>query len=146
MSLKAISLAVLIVCFWTQAFADEVAGFTQPTSDHPLKVKVVVLAMFEPGADTGDTPGEYQFWVERRKMGYVIPLPAAFHDVRTDNLGVIATVTGEGTAKSATSVMALGLDPRFDFSEAYWLVAGIAGIDPDRGTVGSGMGRLRCRW
>ena len=139
MSSKAISLALLFLCFWSKAFAAEVAGFTQPTADHPLKVKVVVLAMFENGADTGDTPGEYQFWVERRKMDYVIPLPAAFHDVRTDNLGVIATVTGEGTAKSATSVMALGLDPRFDFSEAYWLVAGIAGIDPDRGTVGSAV-------
>ena len=139
MSSNAISLALLFLCFWSRAFAAEEAGFTQPTADHPLKVKVVVLAMFENGADTGDTPGEYQFWVERRKMDYVIPLPAAFHDVRTDNLGVIATVTGEGTAKSATSVMALGLDPRFDFSEAYWVVAGIAGIDPDRGTVGSAV-------
>ena len=27
--------------------------------------------------------------------------------------------------------MALGLDPRFDLSQAYWMVAGIAGIDPE---------------
>src|ERR1700722_2493689 len=80
MSSKAIFLAILLLCFRTQAFADEVAGRTQPTADHPMKVKVVVLAMFENGADTGDVPGEYQFWVERRKMDYVIPLPAAFHD------------------------------------------------------------------
>jgi len=139
MSSKVLFFAISFLCLYTQAFADEAGGFSQPTPDHPLKVKVVVLAMFEPGADTGDTPGEYQFWVERRKMDHVIPLPAAYHDIRTDNLRVIATVTGEGTAKSATSVMALGLDPRFDFSEAYWLVAGIGGIDPDRGTVGSAV-------
>jgi purine nucleoside permease len=59
--------------------------------------------------------------------------------VRTDGSGLIGTVTGEGTAKAATSIMALGLDPRFDFSQAYWLVAGIAGIDPNRGTVGSAV-------
>jgi purine nucleoside permease len=33
--------------------------------------------------------------------------------------------------------MALGLDPRFDLSKAYWIVAGIAGINPNTGTVGS---------
>src|SRR5260370_36300861 len=47
--------------------AEEERPFVQPTPDHPLIVKVVVLAMFEIGADTGDKPGEYQFWVERRK-------------------------------------------------------------------------------
>ena len=29
--------------------------------------------------------------------------------------------------------MALGLDPRFDLSKAYWVVAGIAGIDTEEG-------------
>jgi len=33
--------------------------------------------------------------------------------------------------------MALGLDPRFDLSKAYWIVAGIAGINPNTGSVGS---------
>jgi purine nucleoside permease len=32
--------------------------------------------------------------------------------------------------------MALGLDPRFDLTKAYWLVAGIAGIDPADGSLG----------
>jgi purine nucleoside permease len=92
-----------------------------------LKVKVVVVAMFEVGADTDDVPGEFQFWVERRKLAHVIPLPLAYHDVRTDGSGLIGTVTGMGTAKAATSIVALGLNPRFDFSQAYWLIAGIAG-------------------
>ena len=45
--------------------------------------------------------------------------------------GVLGVVTGEGTARAAASVMALGLDPRFDLRRAYWLVAGIAGADPE---------------
>ena len=47
-------------------------------------------------------------------------------------------VTGMGTAWAAATVMGLGMDPRFDFRSAYWLIAGIAGIDPLQGTVGSG--------
>jgi purine nucleoside permease len=33
--------------------------------------------------------------------------------------------------------MAVGLDPRFDFSHAYWLIAGIAGGSPERISLGS---------
>jgi purine nucleoside permease len=33
--------------------------------------------------------------------------------------------------------MALGLDPRFDLTHAYWVVAGIAGVNPNLGSVGS---------
>jgi purine nucleoside permease len=33
--------------------------------------------------------------------------------------------------------MAVGLDPRFDFSHAYWIIAGIAGGNPERVSLGS---------
>jgi purine nucleoside permease len=128
----------------TAGKADDPAG-NLPTPDHPLKVKVVVLTTFEIGADTGDTPGEFQFWVERRKMNTVIPLTSAYHNVRTDGTGVIATVTGMATANAASSVMALGTDPRFDVSRAFWIVAGIAGIDPKRGSLGRDVLQLCSR-
>jgi purine nucleoside permease len=92
-------------------------------------VKVVVVTMFERGADTGDEPGEFQYWVEREKLDRVLTLPAGFHDLRM--------VTGIGTAKAAASIMALGLDTRFDLRQAYWIVAGIAGIDPADASIGS---------
>lgn len=102
-----------------------------------IRPKVVVVAMFEPGKDTGDAPGELQFWVEREKLDRVIPLPSAYHDVRANADGsVIAIVTGVGNTRSAATIMALGSDARFDFSQSYWLVAGIAGIDPADGTLG----------
>lgn len=108
--------------------------------DAPIKPKVVIVAMFEIGEDTGDMPGEFQYWVEREKLDRVIPLPQAYHDVRANADGsVIGIVTGMGNVRSAASVMALGLDPRFDFSQSYWLVAGIAGIDPADGTLGSAV-------
>jgi purine nucleoside permease len=105
----------------------------------PIPVKVVVVNMFERGKDTGDAPGEYQFWVEREHLEHVFDLPAGFHHVRMNKDGVLGIVTGEGAAKTAASIMALGLDPRFDLSKAYWIVAGIGGGDPADVSIGSGV-------
>lgn len=95
--------------------------------------------MFERGADTGDTPGEFQLWVEREHLDRVLPLDAGYHHVRLNKDGVLGLLTGVGTAKAAASVMALGADPRFDLSDAYWLVAGIGGGDPADVSLGSAV-------
>ena len=54
-----------------------------------------------------------------------------------NNDGEMAMLTGQGTAHAAATIMALGLDPRFDFTHAYWIIAGIAGGSPDRISLGS---------
>src|SRR5580698_6953132 len=105
----------------------------------PIPVKVVVVAMFEQGADTGDAPGELQYWVERDHLDQIFPLPAAYHDARMNSDGELAIVTGQGTAHAAATIMALGLDPRFDLSHAYWLIDGIAGASPERASLGSAV-------
>jgi purine nucleoside permease len=105
--------------------------------DRPIPIKVVVVTMFERGAETGDQPGELQYWVEREKLDRVIPFPQGYHDLRMNGDGVLAVLTGVGTAKAASTIMALGMDSRFDLSKAYWIVAGIAGIDPMDGSLGS---------
>lgn len=108
------------------------------TCAHPLPVRVVIVTMFEIGEDSGDAPGEFQLWKERRNLDTRIPFPQSHHDLYYDpKTQVLAMVTGMGTAKSATATMALGLDQRFDLSHAYWLVAGIAGIDPEDASIGS---------
>jgi purine nucleoside permease len=104
-----------------------------------IRIKVVIVTMFERGEDTGDTPGEFQLWVEREHLDRIVPLPAGYHHLRLNKDGVIGMVTGVGTAKAAASVMAVGLDPRFDFSKAYWIVAGIGGGDPADVSVGSAV-------
>jgi purine nucleoside permease len=105
----------------------------------PIRVKVVVVAMFEVGNDTGDTPGELQYWVERDHLDQVYRLPAGYHAARMNKDGEMAILTGPGTAHAAATIMALGLDPRFDFSHAYWLIAGIAGATPERASLGSAV-------
>jgi purine nucleoside permease len=103
----------------------------------PIEVKVVVVSMFEIGKDEGDTAGEFQLWKERQKLSVRYPF-AHSHDLYFNpETGVLGMVTDIGSIKSATAVMALGLDPRFDLSHAYWLVAGIAGVDPEDASIGS---------
>ncbi|HTA79866.1 MAG TPA: purine nucleoside permease [Terracidiphilus sp.] len=102
-----------------------------------IPVKVVIVAMFEVGEDTGDQPGELQYWVERDHLDRVYPLPAAYHAARMNDHGEMAVLTGQGTAHAAATIMALGLDPRFDLTHAYWIIAGIAGGSPDRISLGS---------
>jgi purine nucleoside permease len=94
-------------------FALTVAVQAKP---RPIQVKVVVVAMFEVGADTGDQPGELQYWVERDHLDRIYPLPAGYHAVRMNGDGEMAVLTGQGTAHAAATIMALGLDPRFDLS------------------------------
>src|SRR5882724_6044217 len=112
-------------------------GAARAEAAKPIEVKVVVVTMFEIGADAGDTAGEFQLWKARQKLDTRLPF-AHHHDLFfNDKTGVLGMVTGMGTANSATAVMELGMDPRFDLSHAYWVVAGIAGVDPEDSSIGS---------
>ena len=102
----------------------------------PIPVKVVVLTMFEVGEETGDVAGEFQHWAERYPLTEKMTVPGIEHPVRVSRDGVVLVLAGMN-ARSRQSVTALALDPRFDTSKAYWLIAGIAGVDPASGSIGS---------
>lgn len=103
-----------------------------------IPVRVVVVTTFELGEDSGDTPGEFQYWVERLPLTQTLPFPLGKRHLRYNPAKhVLGIVVGSGSINSSASIMALGLDPRFDLSKAYWIVAGIAGINPNTGSVGS---------
>lgn len=126
------SLLMLLACATTPNSTS-----TGPRPAEPIEVRVVVVTMFEIGEDSGDTAAEFQLWYERQKLSQRFSF-AHHHDLFLNpDTGVMGMVTGVGTAKSASAVMALGLDPRFDLSKAYWLIAGIAGFDPHDASIGS---------
>jgi purine nucleoside permease len=103
-----------------------------------LPVRVVVVTTFELGNDTGDTPGEFQAWVERLPLQQTLEFPLGNHHLRYNaEKQVLGIVTGEGSLRAAASIMALGLDERFDLSKSYWIVPAIGGIDPTYASVGS---------
>ena len=108
------------------------------TAAKPWPIKVVIVTTFEPGEDTGDAVGEFQDWVEREPLNGTLPFPGGVHPIRYNAThDVLGIVTGMTLVNATASTMALGLDPRFDLTHAYWLVDGIAGVDPADGTVGT---------
>ena len=108
------------------------------TMNDPIPIRVVIVTLFEAGEDEGDRPGEFQYWVERLPLPDVIAFPQGYRPLRYNSeMQVLGIVTGIGTARAAASIMALGMDPRFDLSKAYWVVAGISGIDPADLSLGS---------
>lgn len=102
----------------------------------PIPIKVVVVTTFEIGADTGDFAGEFQPWVEGWPLKHEIVVPGVRHVARYSDDGVLAIVS-DMRGRARESVAALILSDQFDLSKAYWVVAGIAGVDPKAASVGS---------
>jgi len=106
------------------------------TRAEPIRPKVLILATFEVGADTGDRPGELQYWVERENLTGTLEVPGLLHPLRFNESGVYAMVTGTCN-RSGLAMMLVGLDPRLDLRKTYFMMAGIAGVDANRASVGS---------
>jgi purine nucleoside permease len=97
----------------------------------PRPVKVLIISMFGPEAE-----------VWREPLGpsdeIVVPgLSADYPTVRCNGSDVCQMTTGMGHANAAASIAALVFSGRFDLHHTYFLIAGIAGIDPKLGTIGS---------
>jgi len=104
----------------------------------PWPIRALVVTTFEVGNDTGDTPGEFQYWVEREHLDEVVPFPGGVRPLRTNaDHTMLGMVSGTTLVNATASMMALGLDPRFDLTHAYILIDGIAGVDPEVASMGS---------
>lgn len=108
-----------------------------PVVEAPRVIKVVIISMFGPEAEpfikplalvqSMNVPGLAQGSNE-----------AEFEPRMLCNKDDVCLLqTGMGHANVAASVMALTLDPQFDLRQTYFLIAGVAGIDPQQGTIGS---------
>jgi purine nucleoside permease len=107
-------------------------------TDERIPIRVVVVTAFEPGKDEGDIPGELQNWVERLPLPTVLPFPQGNRHLRYNSKKqVLGVVAGEGPSRMASSITALANDPRFDCRRAYWILVGVAGVDPNVSTVAS---------
>ena len=110
-----------------------------------IAIKVIELSGFEVGDDTGDAPGEFQFWVEREHLTGRLEVPGAPHALLYNAAGLYGDVAGNtrdhdmSPVPTSELVVALCLDPRLDLTHTYWIVNGIAGIDPAVGSIGSAV-------
>jgi purine nucleoside permease len=97
----------------------------------PFAPKVLVITMFG---------GEAKPWVDGEAPARKIAIPGlsrAYPDVSCTESALCMMTTGMGYANAASSISALIYSGRLDLSRTYFLVAGIAGVDPAQGTLGS---------
>jgi len=104
-----------------------------PALAEPIAPKVLVVTMFAE---------ETAPWLEGRPADTrvtVAGLSKDFPDVACDAVGLCVMTTSMGYANAATSVSAVIFSGAFDLTRTYFLVAGIAGVDPSDGTLGSAL-------
>lgn len=109
------------------------AGFAQSAdaSAGARPVKVMIVSMFAPEAKVWlDRLGP---WDEIRVAGLSPDYPA----VHCNHDDVCVMTTGMGHANAAASTMAVAFAPQFDLRHTYFLIAGIAGVNPRVATLGS---------
>jgi purine nucleoside permease len=93
--------------------------------------KVLVIAMFG---------GEAKPWLDGEALGRKIAVPGLnkdYPEVACSDEGLCVITTGMGYANAASSIAALVFSGRFDLAKTYFIISGIAGVDPAMGTLGS---------
>jgi purine nucleoside permease len=104
----------------------------------PIEVRVVIVTTWEVELGARDKRGELHAWRTQWPMKTELPFPLGIRPLLYDpHSQVLGLLTGVATARAAASITALGADPRFDLSHAYWIVAGTAGVDPKVASAGS---------
>ena len=114
---------------WRICLAAPAASAAVPAA--PLAVKVLVINMFRLEAAP---------WLAALRTDREIRVPGLSSDfplVRCNAEAVCEMTTGMGHANAAASMMAVLYSGLFDLRRTYFLIAGNAGIDPARGTIGS---------
>jgi purine nucleoside permease len=97
----------------------------------PREIKVVIISMFGPEAEPWIAPLALNQEVAIRGLSKDYP------DLKCNADDICLLTTGMGHSNAAASVMALTLAPQLDLRKTWFLVAGIAGIDPAQGSIGS---------
>ena len=110
-----------------------VAALSLTSAAHaaPLAPKVLVVTMFK--AEAGG-------WLKNEKLDQKLAIPGlskAFPELSCNDRGLCLVTTSMGYANAASSISALVHSDALDLSHTYVLIAGIAGVDPKQGTLGS---------
>jgi purine nucleoside permease len=99
------------------------------SGESPLKVKALVITMFDLEAKP---------WLGNDKPSTSITVPTVAAPIQcVPATGECIATLGEGKSNAAASMTSILENPQLDFSKAHFLISGIAGINPNEGTLGS---------
>ncbi|KKY13552.1 putative purine nucleoside [Diplodia seriata] len=100
-----------------------------------IKPKVFIVSMFDPEAEVWWGIPEFDLLANNVTVPGFSPLFPEAHC--TADGEICQLVTGEGEINAAVTLTALWTSSLFDLTTTYFLIAGIAGISPAAGTLGS---------
>lgn len=107
---------------------------TSSTTSDLFTPKVMIVTLFEP---------ERNAWTVGRNISFTrtvdVPgLSPLFPNITcTSNSDICLATLGEGEINAASSMTALLYNSKFNLTQTYFVVNGIAGINPAMGTIGS---------
>ncbi|TVY85410.1 Purine nucleoside permease [Lachnellula suecica] len=105
-----------------------------------ISPKVFIISMFSPEADIWYENAETEGSIGNLlAMNITVPgFSMLFPDAHClADESVCQLTTGESEINAASTIQALMLSPQFNLTETYFMIAGIAGINPKHGTLGS---------
>ncbi|MBF9000637.1 MULTISPECIES: purine-nucleoside phosphorylase [Vibrio] len=118
---------------FTVATLSSCAAFTATAAQTipTITPKVLVVTMFG---------SEAQPWLEHQQLtqNYEIPgLSREYPALHCNETGLCMVTTAMGYANASATLTALEFAPQVDLTNSYIIIAGIGGVDPDQGTLGS---------
>ncbi|KAJ9638645.1 hypothetical protein H2204_004121 [Knufia peltigerae] len=103
--------------------------------DGVIAPKFVIVSMFEPEAAVWWGIDEFDLLAQNITLPGLSPLFPEVHC--TANGEICQVVTGESEINAASTMSAFVLSPKFDLTKSYFMVAGIAGVNPKVATLAS---------
>ena len=127
-------LAAQCLISWASAAVLKTTETLAPRSEK-IAPKVVIISMFEPEAAIWWGIDEFDLLAQNITVPGLSPLFPEVHCTATGD--VCQIITGESEINAAGTVGAFSLSLKFDLTKTYFMVAGIAGINPEVATTGS---------
>lgn len=98
-----------------------------------IKPKIMIISMFAPEAEVWYGIEEFDLLARNITLPGLSPLFPAVHCTKSGD--ICQVITGESEINAATTISALVLSDKFNLKSTYFLVGGIAGINPKSGTI-----------
>ena len=100
-----------------------------------IKPKVFIIDMFGPEGDVWYGIPEFNLLAHNISVIGLSPLYPQVHCTKDGS--VCQVITGESEINAATTITSLVKSPKFDLTTTYFMIAGIAGVNPKVATLGS---------
>ncbi|KAH8899165.1 NUP-domain-containing protein [Thozetella sp. PMI_491] len=129
---------VALACGQLGRLAAAIPSSQPEAREAKIAPKVMVISMFDPEADIWYTNMPSSGLGDILAVNISAPgLSMLFPHVHcVEDLSICQVTTGESEINAATTITAVALSPKFDLTKTYFLVGGIAGVNPKYSTLG----------